>query len=109
MIRIHEVSRSTIGPFPRRHHVTIPCYMAYPEDKGFQVRQRQVAKTANYFPCVCQSFPLSVRVCQYGSHWKDSREISNWRLSLKSVKNPIFCHKRIQISGMLHEKLGTTF
>lgn len=98
MIRIHEVSRSTLGPFPRCHHVIIRCYMAYPEDEGFQARQRQVAKTAPYFPWVCQSFPLSVRVCQYGSHWEDCRDQS---------KNPIFCHNRIKISGTLHEKLGT--
>ena len=44
MIRIHEVSRSTLGPFPRRHHVTIRCYMAYPDDEVFQALQRQVAK-----------------------------------------------------------------
>jgi hypothetical protein len=47
MMCIHEVSRSTLGPFPRRHHVNIRCYMAYPDDKGFQALERQVAKTAH--------------------------------------------------------------
>jgi len=47
MIRIHEVTRSTLGPFPRRHHVTIRRYMAYTDDKGFQALHRQVAKTAH--------------------------------------------------------------
>ena len=79
MIRIHEVSRSTLGPFPRRHHVD----MAYPDDKGFQALKRQVAKTAHYFPRVCSPFPLSIRACQCGSYRTDSRKISNWKLSLK--------------------------
>jgi hypothetical protein len=45
-IRIHEVSTSTLGLFQRRQHVNIRCYMAFPDDKGFQALQRQVAKTA---------------------------------------------------------------
>ena len=82
MICIHEVSRSTLGPFPRRHHVTFRCCMAYPEDEGFQALQRQVVKTVHYLPRVCSSYTLNTRVCQCRSHWTFCRKISKWRLSL---------------------------
>ena len=80
-IRIHDVPRSKLRQFPHRHHLTIPCYVAYPVDKKKEVFGR-FSRKPRKAPI---SFVMSVRVYQCGSQSTDFGEIWYWDFLLKSV------------------------